>query len=188
MYHAGASNTSRGGFRKLPARLRLRYNLTMKKDSREWGILAAFDGTGTQELSLAQLGETSAVREIVTRMVSRGLLRNGAAPGTYIRTEDGRLELAGPRDVTLYSRPGCHLCKQAKAEMAPLLAEIGARLFEVNIDQDPELRARYDHDVPVILLGARKIAKYRVDLEQLRRQLSEARAPQGTPLGTKSSN
>lgn len=152
------------------------------KDSREREILAAFVGAPARELSLAQFGEPSAVREVADRMLSLGLLRPGATPGTYICTEAGRLELAEPCDVTLYSRPGCHLCEQAKSEMAPLLAEFGARLFEVNIDEDPDLRARYDHDVPVIFLGARKIAKYRVDLEQFRRQLREARASSGIPF------
>ena len=80
-----------------------------------------------------------------------------------------------PRDVTIYSRPGCHLCEEAKAQIAPLLEEFGARLTEINIDEDPELRARYDYDVPVIFLGARKAAKHRVDLAQFRRQLRDAR-------------
>ena len=77
--------------------------------------------------------------------------------------------------VTLYTRPGCHLCEEAKEKIAPLLRHAGARLREVNIDADAVLRARYDFDVPVVLLGARKIAKHRVDIEQFRRQLVEAR-------------
>jgi len=80
-----------------------------------------------------------------------------------------------PLEVTLYTRPGCHLCEEAKAQIAPLLERAGARLREVNIDEDAELRERYNVDVPVIFLGARKVAKHRVDLEQFRRQLEEAR-------------
>jgi glutaredoxin len=81
----------------------------------------------------------------------------------------------GPLEVTLYTRPGCHLCDEAKSQMAPLLAEFGARLREVNIDADPELRELYNLDVPVIFLADRKIAKHRVDPGQFRRQLAEAR-------------
>ena len=73
--------------------------------------------------------------------------------------------------MTLYSRTGCHLCEQMKKEIAPLVVKFGARLREVNIDEDAELRARYNEEVPVLFLGARKVAKYAVDLEQLRRQL-----------------
>jgi len=90
-------------------------------------------------------------------------------------SEDSRLTAAGPREVTLYTRPGCHLCEEAKAAMAPLLREFGATLREVNIDEDAALRERYGWDVPVIFLGARKVAKHRVDLEQFRRQLHEAK-------------
>ena len=90
-------------------------------------------------------------------------------------SEDSRLTAAGPREVTLYTRPGCHLCEEAKAAMAPLLREFGATLREVNIDEDAALRERYGWDVPVIFLGARKVAKHRVDVEQFRRQLHEAK-------------
>ena len=76
--------------------------------------------------------------------------------------------------ITLYTRPGCHLCEEARQQMAPVLAEFGAELLEVNIDADPALRELYSNDVPVIFLGARKIAKHRVDLVQLRRQLADA--------------
>ena len=58
--------------------------------------------------------------------------------------------------------------------MAPVLAEFGAVLEEINIDTDSALRALYADDVPVVFLGARKIAKHRVDLSQLRRQLASA--------------
>jgi glutaredoxin len=90
-------------------------------------------------------------------------------------SEDQRLAAAGSREVTLYTRPGCHLCEEAKAAMTPLLREFGATLREVNIDEDPVLRERYGWDVPVIFLGARKVAKHRVDSEQFRRQLHEAK-------------
>ena len=88
--------------------------------------------------------------------------------------EDARVAAAGPREVTLYTRLGCHLCEEAKAAMIPLLKEFAASLREVNIDEDAVLRERYGSDVPVIFLGARKVAKHRVDLEQFRRQLRDA--------------
>ena len=89
--------------------------------------------------------------------------------------EDERLARSGPREVTLYTRPGCHLCEEAKAVIAPLLRESGATLREVNVDEDPALKERYAWDVPVIFIGARKAAKHRVNAEQFRRQLREAR-------------
>lgn len=88
--------------------------------------------------------------------------------------EEAKLGRCGPRDVTLYTRPGCHLCEEAKAAIAPLLREFGAVLREVNIDEDAVLKERYGWDIPVIFIGARKAAKHRVDMAQFRRQLEEA--------------
>ena len=88
--------------------------------------------------------------------------------------EDARLGACGPRDVTRYSRPGCHLCEEAKAAIAPLLREFGAVLREVNIDEDAILKERYGWDIPVIFIGPHKAAKHRVDLAQFRKQLKEA--------------
>jgi glutaredoxin len=98
-------------------------------------------------------------------------LRN---PTMSAHTEDIRLAACGPRDVTLYTRPGCHLCEEAKTVIAPLLREFGATLREVNIDDDPVLQERYSWDIPVIFIGQRKAAKHRVDPQQFRRQLQDA--------------
>ena len=81
--------------------------------------------------------------------------------------EEARLAACGPRDVTLYSRPGCHLCEEAKAAIAPLLCEFGVVLHEVDIDEDPVLQARYAWDIPVIFIGTHKAAKHRLDLAQV---------------------
>jgi glutaredoxin len=89
--------------------------------------------------------------------------------------EDIKLASAHPLDVTMYTRPGCHLCADAKALMQPLLLEYGATLREVNIDLDNELGERYSWDIPVIFIGPHKAAKHRVDPTQFRRQLEEAR-------------
>jgi glutaredoxin len=89
-------------------------------------------------------------------------------------SEDERLAAAAPSDVTLYTRPGCCLCEEAKDAIAPLLREAGATLREVNIETDAVLEARYGTDIPVIFIGGRKVAKHRVDLKQFRRQLEES--------------
>ncbi len=90
--------------------------------------------------------------------------------------EDARLAASRPREVTLYTRPGCHLCEEAKSAIAPLLREFNAVLREVNIESDAVLEGRYGRDIPVIFIGARKAAKHRVDVEQFRRQLRESKS------------
>jgi glutaredoxin len=149
-------------------------------DARSRQLLEMFDaeshaGAPDGALDLASMGSADELRPIAEELVARGWLRRGDAPGSYARTEDGRLALAGPLDVTLYTRPGCHLCEEAKQQIAPLLRGAGARLREINIDQDPAMRERYNVDVPVIFLGARKVAKHRVDLGRFRRQLEDAK-------------
>jgi glutaredoxin len=89
--------------------------------------------------------------------------------------EDVRLRTTDALEITLYTRPGCHLCEEAKAAIAPLVEEFGARLREVNIDEDRDLTDRYGWDIPVLFVGTRKVAKHRVNLEQFRRCLEEAR-------------
>ena len=89
--------------------------------------------------------------------------------------EDRRLGEARPLEVTLYTRPGCHLCDEAKAAMEPMLVEFDAKLREVNIEGDAVLTERYGEDIPVVYVGSRKAAKHRIEREQFRRQLMEAR-------------
>jgi glutaredoxin len=91
-----------------------------------------------------------------------------------IASEASRLAAAGSLEITLYTRPGCHLCDEAKAAIAPLLREFSAPLREVNIDLDAELAEKYGWDIPVVFIGKHKAAKHRVDLAQFRRQLQEA--------------
>jgi glutaredoxin len=145
-------------------------------------VLEAYDQLGRDTLELSALArfvpvpDPHAVGAVVAQLIARGCLRPAGAPEAFARTEDGRIAIAGRRKVTIYTRPGCHLCEEAKTQIAPLLGEFGARLREVNIDADPVLRERYTNDVPVIFLGPRKVAKHRLDLAQFRRQLASAAA------------
>ena len=99
--------------------------MSLVTDSLERKILAAFDSPGARAQTLAELGDPAIVKEVVAQLLERGWLRAPETQaGGYVRTEDGRLQLALPRDVTIYSRPGCHLCEEAKAQIAPLLKAV----------------------------------------------------------------
>jgi len=146
--------------------------------------LEAFEQAGTSTLPRPALEDVLARNGALCRETCDGvlgdLLREGLlapAAGTAVlrRTEAGRLALAGPLDLTLYTRAGCHLCEEMKAALAPLAREFGARIVEVDVDQADELRALYGNDVPVLFLGSRKAAKHRLDTRQMRRQLETAR-------------
>ena len=73
--------------------------------------------------------------------------------------------------VTLYTRPGCHLCDEAKAAMRDSGCEDEYRLEEINIDEDPDLRDKYGYDIPVVFINGVKAFKHRVDPRQFRSKL-----------------
>ena len=78
--------------------------------------------------------------------------------------------------VVLYTRRGCHLCDDAKL----VLEQFGLRPREVDIDQQPdaELKARYDHWVPVVEINGKERFRGGVDPTLLRRiLLSEKQSP-----------
>ena len=112
---------------------------------------------------------------LLDELETEGLLAPEANGALFRRPEAGRLALSAPLDLTLYTRHGCHLCEEMKTQLAPLAGEFHARIVEVNVDEDPALAAAYGYDVPVLLLGRRKVAKHRLDGTQLRRQLEAAR-------------
>lgn len=68
----------------------------------------------------------------------------------------------------LYTRDGCHLCDQA----AEVLARHGLAYESVDVDQDPELRARYNECVPVVVIDGKERFRGRVDELLLRRLLA----------------
>lgn len=73
--------------------------------------------------------------------------------------------------VTLYSRPGCHLCDDARAIVAAVCEELGERFEELDIDDDPRLAARYAEEIPVTLVDGRQHDFWRVDPQRLRSAL-----------------
>jgi glutaredoxin len=62
--------------------------------------------------------------------------------------------------ITIYSKPGCHLCDRAKEVIERCHAKAEFSLEVVDISQDPELLQRYRDDIPVILLDGNEIARH----------------------------
>ena len=73
--------------------------------------------------------------------------------------------------VTLYTRPGCHLCEEAKASIHAAGCDDEFTLEEINIDLDPELGERYGEHIPVVFINQTKAFKYRVDPRDFKRKL-----------------
>ena len=70
----------------------------------------------------------------------------------------------GVTTVTLYGRPGCHLCDQARAEILKLRGAVPPfELREVNIDEDDELHRRFLERVPVVEVDGEVVSELKID-------------------------
>ncbi len=76
--------------------------------------------------------------------------------------------------LTLYSRPGCHLCDDMKAVIARVSRDLPLpiALEEIDISTDADLETRYGVEIPVLLMNGKKVAKYRVTETELTRMLT----------------
>lgn len=68
--------------------------------------------------------------------------------------------------VIVYSRPGCHLCDEAKDAIAQAGCDGEFVLQEINIETSIDLLARYRFDIPVVLVNGKEAFRHRVDSEQ----------------------
>ena len=77
-------------------------------------------------------------------------------------------------EVTIYSKPGCHLCDEAKAVLLRAQREEPFVLREVNIEKNADAMEAFKESIPVIFIAGKKAFKYHVSehafLERLRRQ------------------
>ena len=76
--------------------------------------------------------------------------------------------------LTMYSRPSCHLCHDMKAVVHRVAETLPLELEEIDISTDPALDARYGLEIPVLLIGGKKAAKYRVTEEELRKMIDRS--------------
>lgn len=74
--------------------------------------------------------------------------------------------------VTIYSRPGCHLCDEMKAVVARVAATASLTLEEIDISGDARLEELYGLEIPVLMVDGTKAAKYRVTEKELRKILA----------------
>ncbi len=73
--------------------------------------------------------------------------------------------------VTLYSRPGCHLCDDARQALERVRGKAPFDLEEVDITTDDALHARYLERIPVIALNGEELFDYHVDEDALERRI-----------------
>lgn len=86
--------------------------------------------------------------------------------------------------LTLLTKPGCHLCDEAKlttqtvaaqflAVHSGVAASIQVRLDELNILEDQDLFQKYAEEIPVLQINGETHAYWRIDPERLNQALEQ---------------
>jgi glutaredoxin len=65
--------------------------------------------------------------------------------------------------VDIYSRPGCHLCDEAKEVIERVQRRVAFSLKIINIETNPDLEKQYGEQIPVVFVNGIKVFKYHVD-------------------------
>ena len=78
--------------------------------------------------------------------------------------------------VTLYGKPGCHLCEEARTVVERVRAEHPFDLREVDVTLDPELNRAYGERIPVLELDGQELFEFFVDEADLSRRIARVDA------------
>ena len=74
--------------------------------------------------------------------------------------------------VVLYSKPGCHLCEEMKAEMSRAGYANLYSLEEINIENDAELLTRYRFEIPVLCINGVEAFRHGLIAEDFRSRVT----------------
>ncbi|HSP61768.1 MAG TPA: glutaredoxin family protein [Pyrinomonadaceae bacterium] len=74
--------------------------------------------------------------------------------------------------VILYTRPGCHLCDEMKAEILRAGCADRYTLDVVNIETDANLLGQYRYDIPVLLIDGVEAFRHRLRAGDFKARLS----------------
>ena len=77
--------------------------------------------------------------------------------------------------VIIYSRPGCHLCDEAKQAIERAGCQNEYTLEEINIESDPDLLNRHQYDIPVVTINGVEAFRHRLTAEEFRKRLRHPR-------------
>jgi hypothetical protein len=75
--------------------------------------------------------------------------------------------------VTLFTKPGCHLCEEVEAVIARVLKRRTFELVIRNIVENADDFERYRYLIPVVQVDGREIAQYELTEEQLEVALNQ---------------
>jgi glutaredoxin len=73
--------------------------------------------------------------------------------------------------VIIYSRPGCHLCDEAKAAILSAGCSDQFVLQEIDIESNEELLRKYKYDIPVVAMNGVESFIHRVDPKEFKTRI-----------------
>lgn len=76
--------------------------------------------------------------------------------------------------VVFYTKPGCHLCEDLRDQLERALRGTQVPVQYVDIAGDLDVYMRYRHDVPVLTVDGREVARHRITDAALQAALREA--------------
>ena len=76
--------------------------------------------------------------------------------------------------VTLYTKPGCHLCDDVLEVIELVRSRRSFNLLIRNILDDVEDYAKYKHAIPVVMVNGQEIGRYRLTESELASALDRA--------------
>jgi glutaredoxin len=77
--------------------------------------------------------------------------------------------------VIIYSRPGCHLCEEAKAVIQDAGCNDQFTLEEINIESDSDLLRKYKYDIPVITIEGVEAFIHRLTPQEFKQKILAAK-------------
>jgi glutaredoxin len=78
--------------------------------------------------------------------------------------------------ITLYGKPGCHLCEDARAVVKRVIVDRDVELEEVDVTLDPVLFAAHGERIPVLEIDGEEAFEYAVDAGVLEKLLDRVDA------------
>jgi VanZ family protein len=120
-------------------------------------------------------GRDASLRDALADTTGAALALIGASLIHSVR--GGRTKEA---EITIYGRVNCHLCDEAMVAVKTAAAGYAVRIRKIDVDGDEALRLEYGDQVPVVTVNDRKVFKFRVDQDRLRRILASLQHRSGS--------
>jgi hypothetical protein len=82
-------------------------------------------------------------------------------------------------ELTLYSKPDCHLCEEMEQELQKAARGMAVRVTRVDISKDADLEKKYSMEIPLLTFGGERLARHKADERTLAAKLKKILATAG---------